>query len=199
MLNQMIEDAKTKTSSLSSENEILTKKIDELTKVVEKIRSEHDIIATARNELQGTLNYITNDNNKLRKETNELHVKIALLQNSCAKFNDGGPLPEPMNDNEVTRIDSVTDASSENSSNQSKRHVTFAETETNKKRVRVNKEETLKAGHKSRSNRSKKAISKMPDTTEPPTVIAFPLEPVTKNPVIGYDQMKSRFNIPKKD
>ncbi|CAG8825537.1 15291_t:CDS:2, partial [Gigaspora rosea] len=58
------------------ENEILTKKIDELTKLVEKIKSECDIITTARNELQGTLNYITNDNNKLRKETNELHVKI---------------------------------------------------------------------------------------------------------------------------
>ncbi|CAG8788934.1 10419_t:CDS:2, partial [Racocetra persica] len=185
-------------SLLSSENETLTKKIDELTKIVEKIKSECDVIATARNELQGTLNYITNDNDKLRKENNELHVKIALLQNSCAEFNDDSPLPEQSND-EVTEIDDIKNVDTESSPNQSKRRVTFAETEANKKRLRTGKE-TPKVGHKSRSNgRSRTTISKMPDTTELPTVITLPLEPVTENPVLGYDKMKSRFNIPKKE
>ncbi|CAG8701215.1 10146_t:CDS:2, partial [Cetraspora pellucida] len=188
-------------SLLSSENETLTNKIDELTKVVEKIKSECDVIATARNELQGTLNYITNDNDKLRKENNELHVKIALLQNSCAEFNDASPPPEQINDHEVTEIYDIKDVDTESSPNQSKRRVTFVETETetNKKRLRVDKE-TPKVGHKSRSNgRSRTTISKMPDTTELPTVITLPLEPVTKNPVLGYDKMKSRFNLSKKE
>ncbi|CAG8597813.1 12432_t:CDS:10, partial [Gigaspora margarita] len=184
-LQHELEGAKTKTLSLSSENGILTKKIDELTKLVETIKSERDIIVTARNELQGTLNYITNDNNKLRKETNELHVKIALLQNSCTDFNDAGPPLEQMNDHETTGVDSVKDADSENSSSQSKRRVTFAETETSKKRVRVDKGETPKVGRKLRSsNRSRTTTSKMPDTTEPTIVIELPLEPVTKNPVL---------------
>ncbi|CAG8649911.1 982_t:CDS:2, partial [Ambispora leptoticha] len=178
-------------SLLSSENETLTKKIDELTKIVEKIKSECDVIATARNELQGTLNYITNDNDKLRKENNELHVKI--------EFNDDSPLPEQANDHEVTEIDDIKNVDTESSPNQSKRRVTFAETEANKKRLRAGKE-TPKVGHKLRSNgRSRTTIPKMPDTTELPTVITLPLEPVTTNPVLGYDKMKSRFNIPKKE
>ncbi|CAG8659553.1 14849_t:CDS:2, partial [Racocetra fulgida] len=93
-------------SLLSSENETLTKKIDELTKIV-----ECDVIATARNELQGTL-----------------------------KFNDDSPLPEQANDHEVTEIDDIKNVDTESSPNQSKRRVTFAETEANKKRLRAGKE-----------------------------------------------------------
>ncbi|RIB18490.1 hypothetical protein C2G38_2036867 [Gigaspora rosea] len=165
-----------------------------LTEENSNLEEELDKSKMENEQLQHELDYITNDNNKLRKETNELHVKIALLQNSCADFNDAGPPLEQMNDHETTEVDSVKDAGSENSS---KRRVTFAETETSKKRARVDKGETPKVGRKSRSNN--RSRTKMPDTTEPPTVIALPLEPVTKNPVLSYDQMKSSFSFPKKD